>query len=61
MLCARFDIMRDDLHIIDHQEITSYKEQMDDWIQEALRRLQNEVTEDRKKIKRQIIELVNEL
>jgi len=62
MLCARFDILRDDLHIIDHQEIASYKEQMDDWIQEVIRRLQqNEVTEDREKIKKQIIELVNKL
>jgi N-acetyl-anhydromuramyl-L-alanine amidase AmpD len=62
MLCARFDILRDDLHIIDHQEITSYKEQMDDWIQEVIRRLQhNEVAEDREKIKKQIIELVQKL
>lgn len=61
MLCARFYILRDDLHIIDHQEIASYKEQMDDWIQEVIRHFQSEVAEDREKIKKQIIELVNKL
>lgn len=63
MLCARFDILRDRLHIMDHQDITSYKPQLDSWVAEVIRRLQQpEVSEDdREKIKNQIIELVKKL
>jgi len=63
ILCARFDIFRDRLHILDHQDITSYKPQLDSWVAEVIRRLHlSEVgSGDREKIKLQIIELVNQL
>jgi len=62
-LCIKFNIFQDRLHIIDHQDITSYKPQLDTWVSEVIRRLhQPEVEEnDREKIKEQIIELVKKL
>jgi N-acetyl-anhydromuramyl-L-alanine amidase AmpD len=62
-LCARFDILRDRLHIIDHQDIASYKPQLDSWVAEVIRRLHRpEVgSEDREVIKRQIVALVEQL
>ena len=63
ILCAKFNIFQDRLHITDHQDTTSYKPQLDTWVIEIIRRLhQPEVEEDnREKIKEQIIELVKKL
>ncbi len=37
-LCAKYGIPQDIEHIVSHSAITSYKENMDDWIAEILRR-----------------------
>jgi len=62
-LCVRFGIPQDRLHIMDHQDITSYKPQLDDWVAEVISRLRQPEagSEDREEIKKKIIDLVNQL
>lgn len=62
-LCGNHKILKDRLHIVDHQDIASYKPQLEAWVTEIIKRLHPPEVggEDREAIKRQVIALVNKL